>query len=54
VSAETVTLEMVFDVLDWPQPIFAWDFYIPIRFYSDKARVIESVVGSLQIHSTIN
>jgi hypothetical protein len=54
IASETVTIKMFFfSTYGHSQP-FEWDFQIPESLYPDKARTIESVVGSLQIHNTIH
>lgn len=48
VSANEVSLKLIFDMLGQKSPMFEWDFRIPKSVYPDKARIIESIVGSLQ------
>lgn len=54
VSNPNVILKMLFKPRDAASPAFEWEFDVPQMLYPDKARTIESVVGSLQIHKTIH
>jgi len=52
IASQRVTLKMIFSQSEIHGQPFEWDFQIPRPLYPDKARTVESVVGSLQIHKT--
>jgi hypothetical protein len=54
IGSQTVILKMIFSRSEIRRQPFEWDFQIPKTLYPDKARTVESVVGSLQIHNTIH
>ena len=54
IARTRVSLKMIFDLMEERAPMFEWDFDTPRDLYSDKAKTIESVVGSLQIHRTVH
>ena len=54
IGSQTVTLKMIFIQPEIHRQPFEWDFQILRTLYPDKARTVESVVGSLQNHSIIH
>jgi len=50
-SKSRVIIKMVLNVADPAPPIFDMTFYIPMAFYTQKVKTVESVVGSIHTHN---